>query len=259
MSVEGIHIWSAVLSGLEALNLDVSPPTLLKYFILLCAVTALLWVMGDVYRGELQNRDMSVEIVAYDRAGYGLPDVFFTKRTFDTRAERLPARIVVEHRFLIVHGDRQISKRVRVVRRAFKLHAQPRQTQSLRDGQLGFAEEIEKEIKNIAEYRMRRSLRRYRDAPQNWLSRWLSKHWIEPEAIGATYVARVHFPSNPLFLLFQHPDREVKATGWLTLLTSAFALLAQFLFSTPNLPSAPTRTGTANTVQTTHANPAANQ
>ena len=229
----------AFQNGLIALDLDLSPPALAKYTILLLAVAGLLWVIGDVYRGELQNRDMPIDVIANERAGYGDADVLFTKRTFDTRAERLPAKIIVEHRFLISHGDQHFSRRVRVFRRAFKLHAQPRQSTQLRDGQFAFAEPVEKEIKNRAEYLMREAVRKYRGSWKNFFARHFSKQWVEPEATGATYLARVHFPSNPLFLLFQHPDREVKATGWLTLLTSFFALLAQFLFTTPDRPVAP--------------------
>ena len=224
-------VWPAFLEGLAALNLDLSPPTLVKYALLLLAVIGLLWVIGDVYRGELQNRNMPIDIISNDRPGYGASDVLFTRRTFDTRAERLPASIIIEHRFLISHGDRQLSKRVRVLRRGFKLHAQPRQYSSLRDGQFAFEQSIEKEIKNRAEYLVRDAVRAYRGKFSNIVARRFSKNWVEPEAIGATYVARVHFPSNPFFLLFQHPDREVKATGWLTLLTSVFALFAQFLFA----------------------------
>jgi hypothetical protein len=232
-------IWASFYAGLSALNLDLSTPTLAKYALLLLTVIALLWIIGDVYRGELQNRNMPIDVIPNDRGGYGVSDVLFTRRTFDTRAERLPASIIIEHRFLISHGDKQFSKRVQVMRRGFKLHAQPRQYATLRDGQFAFAQDVEKEIKNRAEYLVRESLRKYRGQWRHIIARYASKSWVEPEATGATYLARIHFPSNPLFLLFSHPDREVKATGWLTLLTSVFALLAQFLFSAPDVPDRP--------------------
>lgn len=227
----------AVTAGFVTLNLDLSPPTLAKYGILLIAILALLWVIGDVYRGELQNRNMPIEVTAHDRPGYGHSDVLFTRRTFDTRSERLPAKVIVEHTFVISQGDRVFSRRVRVLRKSYKLHAQYRQTMALRDGQFAFSSDVEKEIKNRAEYLVRASVRSFRRSPQNWLRRVLKAGWVEPEATGARYIARIHFPSNPFFLLFQHPDREVKATGWLTLLTSVFALLGQFLFSEPNRPA----------------------
>lgn len=249
MEAELQSLLQTIQHGVAALNIDVSPPTLAKYFILFLAVVGLLWVIGDVYRGELQNRDMAIDVISNDRPGYGNADVLFTKRTFDTRAERLPASIIIEHRFLISHGDRQFSKRVQVVRRGFKLHAQPRQYSSLRDGQFAFSADVEKEIKNRAEYLVRESLRTYRNRWGNIFARKFSRSWLEPEAIGATYLARVHFPSDPLFLLFQHPDREVKATGWLTLLTSVFALLAQFLFSAPDVPV--TRPSPSHSVEVT--------
>ncbi|MCR6643699.1 MAG: hypothetical protein NVV62_03830 [Terricaulis sp.] len=232
------ELWASFLQILAALDLDLSTAALIKYLLLVIAVIALLWVIGDVYRGEIQNRDMAIDVISHDRPGYGAADVLFTRRTFDTRAERLPAKIIVEHRFLIAHGDRQLSRRVRVFRRAFKLNAMSKQTTLLRDGQFAFQEDIEKEIKNRAEYLTRVALRKYRGNLSNMIARRFHKDWEEPEAIGATYLARIHFPSNPYFLLFQHPDREVKATGWLTLLTSAFALFAQFLFTSPDRPEA---------------------
>jgi hypothetical protein len=233
-----LEFWHTFLLGLAALNLDLSAAAIVKYGILLIAVIGLLWVLGDVYRGELQNRDMPVDVVRNDRSGYGATDVLFTRRTFDTRSERLPARIIIEHRFLILHDGKEISKRVQVLRRSFKLHAQPKQSTALRDHQFAFGEDVEKEIKNRAEYLVREALRQQRSKIRFVLVR-KRKDWVEPQAVPATYTARIHFPSDPFFLLFQHPDREVKATGWLTLLTSAFALLAQFLFSAPDVPHAP--------------------
>jgi hypothetical protein len=218
---------------LSAMDLDVSAPALFKYFLLLVMLIALLWVLGDVYRGEIQNRNMTIEIIAY-QGNHGPNDVLFTRGTLDTRAERLPAKIILEHRFVIEHDGKVFSKTVCIARRPARLCMFARQSNTLRNGQFAFPQSVESAIKNRAEYLVREALRNYRRRPGNLIRRLIAKKtWTEPEAKGASYLARVHFPSNPYFLLFQHPDREVKATGWLTLLTSLFALFAQFLFAQP--------------------------
>lgn len=45
-----------------------------------------------------------------------------------------------------------------------------------------------------------------------------------PNVIGSYYI-KFQFKSNPWFVLFKHPDRDLKMTAWLTVLTSMFALL----------------------------------
>lgn len=45
-----------------------------------------------------------------------------------------------------------------------------------------------------------------------------------PNVIGSYYL-QFKFKADPLFVLFRHPDRDLKMTAWLTVLTSAFALL----------------------------------
>lgn len=45
---------------------------------------------------------------------------------------------------------------------------------------------------------------------------------------------KFHFPINPYFLLYKHPDRDLRSTAWLTVLTSLFALLMQILFGYTN-------------------------
>ncbi len=45
-----------------------------------------------------------------------------------------------------------------------------------------------------------------------------------PNVIGSYYV-KFEFSHDPLFVLTRHPDRELKMTAWLTVLTSMFALV----------------------------------
>lgn len=45
-----------------------------------------------------------------------------------------------------------------------------------------------------------------------------------PNVVGSYYI-KFEFSHDPLFVLTRHPDRELKMTAWLTVLTSAFSLI----------------------------------
>jgi hypothetical protein len=57
---------------------------------------------------------------------------------------------------------------------------------------------------------------------QRWLNRNVPKR--RPNVVGS-YFVKLEFSHNPWFVLTRHPDRELKMTAWLTVLTSAFALI----------------------------------
>lgn len=60
------------------------------------------------------------------------------------------------------------------------------------------------------------------NAIQRWLNREIPKK--RPNVVGS-YFVKLEFSHNPWFVLTRHPDRELKMTAWLTVLTSAFALI----------------------------------
>jgi|CXWL01.1.fsa_nt_gi hypothetical protein len=57
-----------------------------------------------------------------------------------------------------------------------------------------------------------------------------------PEPLGLAI--KFHFPINPYFLLYRHPDTNVRTTAWLTVLTSVFALFMQLIYSGGSGPGA---------------------
>jgi hypothetical protein len=60
---------------------------------------------------------------------------------------------------------------------------------------------------------------------------------LRPGAVGNYYI-RFQFSNDPLFVLRKHPDRDVRMTAWLTVLTSLFALaLELFPLRTPEPPA----------------------
>lgn len=59
----------------------------------------------------------------------------------------------------------------------------------------------------------------------NWIRKLSAGKWarLRPGAVGNYYV-RFRFSNDPIFVLRKHPDRDVRMTAWLTLLTSLFAI-----------------------------------
>lgn len=74
----------------------------------------------------------------------------------------------------------------------------------------------------------------------NALHRWLNGEAAKqrPNVVGSYYV-KLEFSHNPWFVLTRHPDRELKMTAWLTVLTSMFAVLMEIW------PQEPARTNSA--------------
>lgn len=59
-----------------------------------------------------------------------------------------------------------------------------------------------------------------------WRNRLARRHLFinRPNVVGSYYL-KFEFSHEPLFVLTRHPDRDLKMTAWLTILTSMFALI----------------------------------
>ncbi|MCC6789595.1 MAG: hypothetical protein IT547_17320 [Hyphomonadaceae bacterium] len=212
------------------LQIDSSEATLVKFGILLVVVFLLLLVLSDVYRGEIQNQNVTIDITSHEnRFGYGDKDVVFTQQTFDIQSEKLPADVNLLHSFTIVDGVRRIDKRIVLDRRSARLRM-VRTAHRVDHGQIALAPDIVLALKNRAEYLQRQELKRHNTNLWRRVRMLFAKAKDDATAEPHSYMVRIHFPLNPYFLLFIHPDKDVKATGWLTLLTSLFAVLTEFLF-----------------------------
>jgi hypothetical protein len=212
------------------LGIDTADPTLAKFGILLGVVIFLLWVLADVYRGEIQNQDFEIGITNHgNKFGYGEKDAVFTKQTFDIRSESLPAAINIFHTFTIIDGEKRIRRRIKVRRKTATLRTAP-SARRVDHELIALSPNVESEIKARAEYLQRQSVKQYDKRLRRQFARLLKSPQPEIEIDVHAYLVRFHFSANPFFLLFMHPDRDVKATGWLTLLTSLFAVLTEFLF-----------------------------
>lgn len=65
---------------------------------------------------------------------------------------------------------------------------------------------------------------RLRKADRRWRLGFKRLYENRPNAIGSYYL-KLEFSHEPLFVLTRHPDRDLKMTAWLTILTSMFALI----------------------------------
>jgi len=51
------------------------------------------------------------------------------------------------------------------------------------------------------------------------------RHYLNRPNVVGSYYLKFEFSHEPLFVLTRHPDRDLKMTAWLTILTSMFALI----------------------------------
>lgn len=223
--------------AVDWLNIDLSAPTLAKYAILLVTVWGLLWALGRVYRGEIQNQSIEADIIDNIRAGYYTPrDVLFTKNTMDIKTATLSASLDVSFMFALKVGERTLQRKTRVQSGHFKLRMQ-RASSTLGDNQFAFDKGIAGSIRAAAEARSTRLAQKFDRRWTRRIARAFGQKTAPVAVLPGHYELKVRFRSDfirgPAFILFDHPDSEVKATGWLTLLTSLFAILAQLLFQGP--------------------------
>ena len=65
---------------------------------------------------------------------------------------------------------------------------------------------------------------RLQKADRGWRWGFKRMHENRPNVIGSYYL-KFEFSHEPMFVLTRHPDRDLKMTAWLTILTSMFALI----------------------------------
>jgi hypothetical protein len=91
--------------------------------------------------------------------------------------------------------------------------------------QSGLLEQIKDLRDNYIESRAER-LRRMRVGAffQRWLAKRLARS--RPGVVGSYYL-KFKLSRDPFFILSRHPDRDLKMTAWLTVLTSVFAMVME--------------------------------
>jgi hypothetical protein len=249
-----------------------------KAIILVIFVLIILMIVGDVYRGEIQNRFFQIRLIPTPkrdgprlRQDANPKDVKRLVRRERDEALHVPNRMLpitldkifsnstIFLRYRDLNGNLR-TKKLYSCRVKFKVKvaafpytmagARAADHQYTEDERDFFTSEDEPTIVSMAKSRVdylyeeeeglidkhvARLRRRYKSVQGSKFHRALGEAHLgqfrEPEVVGL--VMRFNFPIDPYFLLYKHPDTNVKTTAWLTVLTSVFALFMQLMFTQP--------------------------
>lgn len=228
--------WTArAIEFVEWFGLDLSIQTLIKCAILSLLLIGLLLVIAVLYRGEMQNRDIVGVLREFADTTHS-DELVFARKTLDIKTETAAANVSVYVTFQVRIGESTQYRRKRVFSGAMRLKMRAQAREPIGEGNFGVNPERHTRIaKKIAEFEKSEAARAERLATPFWEQVPIIKHLvrlpIKPHEVthGETAI-RLAFPINPIYLLTAHPDREVKASAWLTLLTSFFAVIMQIFF-----------------------------
>lgn len=273
----------AIISGAETatqsligflawLGIQPSMQDAVKAIILVLFVLATLMVVGDVYRGEIQNKLHRIILVPSSK-GASLPPE--QRSTAEARRRLRKEKDIVCHvpQTLVsltmsdIHSDvlfyfryrdhmgRLRSKLVETYRVRFHVkrnshsHAlaagHERDHAYTTDEEDLLSDEDGRTIVTMAASRvdyinigkvepvLAAETKRYEALQRKGIGKLLAdmkgSSARPPEALGLA--VKFHFPIDPHFLLYKHPDTNVRTTAWLTVLTSVFALFMQLIYS----------------------------
>lgn len=187
-----------------------------------------------VYEG-FRNRRVHVPLVSKQIQLSVTPAKLSDKVLGITKANEVPSEVGTEEVYWPVL-DVEIDNPVRGHATAEKATDYARQQRVLErwsgDDDLALIsvhEDLYEEIVDARRDFIRKRVQRLRDSKTgNWLVRQFKKGAAKqrPGAVG-NYYLKFQFSNDPLFVLGRHPDRDVRMTAWLTLLTSAFAILME--------------------------------
>lgn len=265
--IESVLAWL----GMQATFQDLAKAIMLGVFVLI-----ILMILGDVYRGEIQNTFHRIRVIphrpANARRDPSLRDaLLLPKYMVQPSLDGTYSNVLFYYRYRDHFGQLKTkplhSYRVVLrIRRAFgENNAAPGQEtdHNYTDDELSALEKERpyldsdrpvseivslsrsraENLKEIADARMKGPWNKWsrlnRSKIRRWIFRVAEEDLQEPQYLGL--VAKFHFPINPYFLLYKHPDTNVRSTAWLTVLTSVFALFMQIVFSPHPTPTTETR------------------
>lgn len=261
---------NGALDWLAWLGIQPSLQDLVKAVILTIFVLGILMIVGDVYRGEIQNQLHRI-ILAPSSKGAILPPeqrapiearrrlrkekdiVCHVPQTLvPLTLNGIYSNVLIYFRYRDCHGKLK-AKRVESYR--VKFHVRKNANPSaLANGHEGdhkytaeeedsFSEDAGVTIITMAASRvdyisfgkvqplLEKEQKRFHAMQSNGFTKALFKsaRVCNPEPLGLA--VKFHFPIDPHFLLYKHPDTNVRTTAWLTVLTSVFALFMQLIYS----------------------------
>lgn len=265
-------VLNAVFGFLAWLGIHPTLQDLVKALILVLFVLIILMIVGDVYRGEIQNKLHRI-ILAPSAKGASLPADQRTAVEARRRLRKekdqvchLPqylvpltmndtfSNVLFYFRYRDATGKVR-SKKIETYRVRFhvKKIANPSSLAVGHEADHQYTSDEEEllqdqdgvtivtmagsrvdyiELGKIAPI-MEKESSRYQALKKGGLSQMIAKignaEVREPQALGLA--VKFHFPIDPHFLLYKHPDTNVRTTAWLTVLTSVFALFMQLIYS----------------------------
>lgn len=273
--------WERTQDVLVWLGFDASLQDLAKAGVLTVFVLVILIILGDVYRGEIQNTFHRVRVIPHRardaasspalREALQLP-----KYMVEPTLDGIYSNALFYYRYRD-HLGRLKTKPLHTYRVQLRVRtAYPEATAAGHENLHKYDEEersaLEKErpysdsnrpvseivslaasrahyLKEAMDSKMKDAFNTWsrleRTSWRRWLAGVKAEHLKEPEIVGI--VMKFHFPINPYFLLYKHPDTNVRSTAWLTVLTSVFALFMQIVYG-PH-PSVPSRSHPAQTAE----------
>lgn len=246
------------LSFLAWLGIHPSLQDLVKALILVVFVLAILMIVGDVYRGEIQNKLHRIRLIRHP--GNYLPQgprditLQVPQSVVDLTLNNIFSNGLIYLRYRDSVGKLCIKRiidyrvRFRVRLQSFAPNTAPNRM-SDHDYKPEEAERLSNEtdpaIVSMAGSRVdyiyeglvdkfqQRQASQFQRLQKSGLLRVLKgvrkEDLVEPEYVGLCM--KFHFPINPHFLLYKHPDTNVRTTAWLTVLTSVFALFMQLIYA----------------------------
>lgn len=265
-------ILEVVFGFLAWLGIHPTLQDLVKALILVLFVLAILMIVGDVYRGEIQNKLHRV-ILAPSSKGAALPED--QRKAIEARRRLRKERDIVCHvpqalvpltmndiysNVLLYFRYRDCNGKIRSkpvetyrVRFHVRKNANPSSLAAGHEGDHKYTAEEEDhfseeeavtiitmaasrvdyinvgKIEPLLEKENARYEARQRKGVGQLLAQMTSVANCRPEPLGLA--VKFHFPIDPHFLLYKHPDTNVRTTAWLTVLTSVFALFMQLIYA----------------------------
>lgn len=235
----------------------------IKAIMLVVFALAILMVLGDIYRGEIQHTFHRIRLIGNPARDVTYKNcIQLPKRMISPTLDDVYSNILLYYRYRD-HRGRLRTRRLTTYRARFHVRTTfPAAAAPDREADHSYSEDekilLAKELpdieipgRQVSEIvAMARSRVDYVNElwdsrmahADNIYSKLTRSRWQrfirggikpdqlrEPEKVGL--VVKFHFPIDPYFLLYKHPESNVRSTAWLTVLTSLFAIFMQLVYA----------------------------
>jgi hypothetical protein len=260
--MDAAQVLSALSDFVSWLGINPTWQDALKATFLIFFALATLMILGDIYRGEIQNTLHRVRLIQHPAKDAEYKQTFqLPKRMVGPTLDGVYTNIIFHYRYRD-HRGRIRTRRLARERAKLKVRAtfapatavgQEKYHSYTDDERYALAKELpDLEIPNrpvseivamagskvdyinaLWESRMAKAddiwSKLSRSRFRRFWVRLKAEELYQPEKIGL--VVKFHFPIDPYFLLYKHPEPNIRSTAWLTVLTSLFAIFMQLVYT----------------------------